>query len=236
VEGPLTSISLVDTIRRVFPGGAAVDVAVVGSGPAGATTALVLAQAGVDVALLDRASFPRDKTCGGGVVARALESLPPGVGIPVERRLGRVESRFAAAGVTVTVERETPLVHMAMRAPLDLAIAEAARAAGAELRTPCGVERVQLERDHVTLETSRGPLRARFLVAADGATGPTARAAGWTEPLASVPAIEAEVEVSTRLLDRFTDRARFDLGVPQCDPPLGGRRRLHAGRGQAATA
>ena len=192
----------------------AVDVAVVGAGPAGATAALVLAQAGVEVALLDRAPLPRDKTCGGGVVARALESLPSGVGIPVERRLGRVESRFTDAGVVVTVERETPLVHMSMRAPLDLALAEAARAAGAGLHAPCAVERVGVTPDHVQLETGRGALRARFLIAADGATGPTARAAGWTEPLDSVPALEAEVEVPPRVLARFVDRARFDLGTP----------------------
>ena len=214
MEGSLTPTSTVDPIRRALPGGAAVDVAVVGAGPAGATAALVLARAGVGVALLDRAPLPRDKTCGGGVVARALESLPSGVEVPVVRRLGRVESRFVDAGIAVTVERETPLVHMAMRAPLDLAMAEAARDAGAALQAPCTLERVALTTDHVALETSRGPLRARFLVAADGATGPTARAAGWTEPLHSVPALEAEVEVPPRLLGRFADRARFDLGVP----------------------
>jgi flavin-dependent dehydrogenase len=103
---------------------------------------------------------------------------------------------------------------MALRAPLDLALAEAARAAGASLRAPCAVDRIGLTPDLVEVETSRGPLRARFLVAADGATGPAARAAGWTAPLRSVPALEAEVAVRPRLLAQFTDRARFDLGVP----------------------
>ena len=214
MEGPLTPSPRAVTTGRAPSGGTAVDVAVVGAGPAGATAALVLARAGIEVALLDRAPLPRDKTCGGGVVARALESLPSGVVIPVERRLGRVESRFTDAGVAVTVECETPLVHMAMRAPLDLALAEAARAAGAVLHTPCVLERVGLAPDHVQLETSRGPFRARFLVAADGATGPTARAAGWTDPLASVPALDAEVEAPSSVLARFADRARFDLGTP----------------------
>ena len=214
MEGTLTPHAPLDPSPRALPRGSAVDVAVIGAGPAGATAALVLARAGVRVALLDRAPLPRSKTCGGGIVARAFASLPPDVEVPVERRLDRVESRFTDTGLAVTVERESPLVHMAMRAPLDLALADAARMAGATLESPRALERVGIEADHVALDTSGGPLRAAFVIAADGATGTTARAAGWTEPLASVPALEAEVAVAPRVLARFADRARFDLGVP----------------------
>jgi flavin-dependent dehydrogenase len=52
-----------------------VDVAVVGAGPAGSTAAYYLAQAGVNVVLLDQATFPRDKVYGDGVSARGLEAL-----------------------------------------------------------------------------------------------------------------------------------------------------------------
>lgn len=191
-----------------------VDVAVVGAGPAGATAALVLARAGVEVVLLDRARLPRDKTCGGGLVARALAGLPPGCEPPIQRRLCRVEARFVDGGPTVTVERPGPLVHMTMRKPLDDALAEAARAAGAALRPGLAVHGLSPGADHVALDTSAGPLRARAVVGADGATGATARAAGWTAALDTVPALEAEVEVPPHVLDRFADRARFDLGVP----------------------
>ena len=51
------------------------DVIVVGAGPAGAATAFHLAQAGVDVLLLEKASFPRDKICGDGLTPRAVKAL-----------------------------------------------------------------------------------------------------------------------------------------------------------------
>jgi geranylgeranyl reductase family protein len=51
------------------------DVIVVGAGPAGAMAATILAQKGYDVLLLDRAGFPRDKTCGDGVPAGAIERM-----------------------------------------------------------------------------------------------------------------------------------------------------------------
>lgn len=51
------------------------DVIVVGAGPAGASAAYYLAQAGVDVAVLDRATFPRDKVCGDGLTPAAVSEL-----------------------------------------------------------------------------------------------------------------------------------------------------------------
>src|SRR5690349_4174272 len=51
------------------------DVIVVGAGPAGASTAFHLAQAGADVLLLEKSSFPRDKVCGDGLTPRAVKAL-----------------------------------------------------------------------------------------------------------------------------------------------------------------
>ena len=50
-------------------------VVVVGAGPAGATTAFHLAQAGVDVVVLEKAQFPREKVCGDGLTPRAVKQL-----------------------------------------------------------------------------------------------------------------------------------------------------------------
>jgi geranylgeranyl reductase family protein len=51
------------------------DIAIVGAGPGGSAAAYFLARAGFDVALIDKATFPRDKTCGDGVSPRALHVL-----------------------------------------------------------------------------------------------------------------------------------------------------------------
>ena len=65
------------------------DVAVVGAGPAGSTTAYRLARARARVLLVDKARFPRDKPCGGGLTMRAVRQLPFSVEPVVEDRITR---------------------------------------------------------------------------------------------------------------------------------------------------
>jgi geranylgeranyl reductase family protein len=59
------------------------DVIVVGAGPAGSTAAYHLATAGLDVLLLEKTSFPREKVCGDGLTPRAVKALTT-MGLPVE--------------------------------------------------------------------------------------------------------------------------------------------------------
>ncbi len=58
------------------------DVIVVGAGPAGSSAADHLATAGLDVLLLEKTSFPREKVCGDGLTPRAVKALT-GMGLPV---------------------------------------------------------------------------------------------------------------------------------------------------------
>jgi geranylgeranyl reductase family protein len=59
------------------------DVIVVGAGPAGSTAAYYLATAGLDVLLLEKTAFPREKVCGDGLTPRAVKQLVA-MGVPVE--------------------------------------------------------------------------------------------------------------------------------------------------------
>lgn len=66
-----------DVVGGAQAGGRAetADVIVVGAGPGGSTTAAYLAGHGLDVVLLEKASFPRDKICGDGLTPRATREL-----------------------------------------------------------------------------------------------------------------------------------------------------------------
>ncbi|HSU48551.1 MAG TPA: geranylgeranyl reductase family protein, partial [Arthrobacter sp.] len=70
------------------------DVVVVGAGPAGSTAARSAAAEGARVLLLDKARFPRYKTCGGGLIAVSYSLLPPAARATVEAEVrGAVFSR-----------------------------------------------------------------------------------------------------------------------------------------------
>ena len=70
------------------------DALVVGAGPAGSATAIHLSRAGARVLLADKARFPRDKPCGGGLTGRALKQIPVDPSPVVERDVDRFELRL----------------------------------------------------------------------------------------------------------------------------------------------
>jgi len=166
------------------PPDAEADVIVVGAGPAGATTAFYLAQSGLDVLLLEKSRFPREKVCGDGLTPRAVKTLV-GMGISVSEQDGWVRNkglRVIGAGKRL----ELPWPELASypgyglvrtRLDLDETLARRAQQAGARLLE--GVTVTGPVRDErsgritgVAAKAADGgserTYRARVVVAADG--------------------------------------------------------------------
>ena len=62
-------------MASTMPSDMSADVVVVGAGPGGSSTAYHLARAGLDVILLEKSPFPRDKICGDGLTPAAVHEL-----------------------------------------------------------------------------------------------------------------------------------------------------------------
>ena len=169
------------------------DVVVVGAGPAGATTALLLARAGASVLLLDRGRFPRDKPCS--------EYLSPGT-TPILARLGggilgaveraahaklygmKVVAPGGAAMCGRFVEGARPYSFALPRTSFDTILLSAARRAGAHVCEATTVENLVWEKGAVagvvahSWNGQRVTCHARIVVGADGLRSVVARRLG----------------------------------------------------------
>jgi menaquinone-9 beta-reductase len=166
-------------------------VVIAGAGPAGSVTALLLARAGVDVRVIERARFPRTKVCGEYLNAGALEALAR-LGVLEDVRAVASELRgvrLVPAGVAaVALAFPRPALACA-RAELDTVLLAAAAAAGATIEQ-ARVEDVLVEDGRcagVRVRTPAGDLEdrpARLVVGADGIGSVVARKLGLTVPIA----------------------------------------------------
>jgi len=167
------------------------DVLVVGGGPSGAATAYWLAEAGHDVVVVERKTFPREKTCGDGLTPRAVHQLDE---MGLTERLADFHRydglRACAHGIELELRwPEHPVFpshgYVVRRSDLDTIVAEQAVKSGAVLRQ--GTEAVAplvddglvtgaIVEDKESGRTSE--LRARFVVVADGANSRFGRALG----------------------------------------------------------
>ena len=182
-----------------------------GRGPAGCAAARALAQKGVRVALIEKASLPRYKTCGGGVLCRAYKLMPGRAREVVEREFHSVSLNFGGTGLEFVATRSTPLVYMTMRAELDRLLANEAKSAGAEFFESCAVRTVTEGGEFLEIIGDSKSFRAKFLIAADGVHSAIAKAGGWTELPRLAPALEWEVFLSHEDFARFGNVARFDF-------------------------
>jgi menaquinone-9 beta-reductase len=202
------------------------DVLVIGGGPAGASAAYWLAKYGHQVTIVERKSFPREKTCGDGLTPRAVHQLN-------EMGLGDQLSRFhrynglRATGMGRQLELQWPshpvypqYGYVVRRRELDTMVARNAVEAGATLLE--GHEALQpiVDRGFVRGAVVQPPdgepieIRARYVVVADGANSRFGRALGtfrtrewpygtairtyWETPRHAEPWIESALDVKDR--------------------------------------
>ncbi|MCU1387155.1 MAG: putative oxidoreductase [Ilumatobacteraceae bacterium] len=167
------------------------DVVIIGAGPAGSAAARVLAAAGRDVVMVDKAVFPRDKCCGDGLTTLALRELET-IGfdpsdVPSWTRVDAAWLRSPSGHeVEVPLVGDGQFAAVTPRVELDAALVRHAVAAGATLldgHAFAGLVDTDPAGETIAVEiTGVGAIRARYVIAADGMWSPVRKALGGSTP------------------------------------------------------
>lgn len=186
------------------------DVVVVGAGPAGSMLAYHLAKAGLDVVLLDKARFPRGKTCAGGVNVRAQKLIPFDFSPVIEETI---------SGISFTCEFEEPftrrypepLMSTVQREHFDEFLVRRAEEAGTRFFDQASFLSLEQKDGFMQVETAAGFCSAAYVAGADGSQSGVARKTGLMQDPTHMLAIHSEAPTSL-IPDWAPDLIHLDWG------------------------
>ena len=194
-----------------------VDLLIIGSGPAGLSTALHLLQkdpgwAGRMV-LIEKATHPRHKLCGGGVTRLGLSLLQDlDFDLPLPLPQAQVNDIRLVYGRRTVHVRGQPQFVVFHRAELDHFLAQQTRKRGAVIQEGEAVTGLAWRPDGVEVSTSRGSYLAQVVVGADGSKGITRRAVSGPGGKSRVARLLEVTLPAEEIAPTFRDRyALFDF-------------------------
>jgi geranylgeranyl reductase family protein len=190
------------------------DVIVIGAGPGGSTAARSLAMSGLDVCLIDKDEFPRDKPCGGGFSRSIIDDFSY-----LKPRTTEFLKGVARIGVLHSPNRRIILegrvdMALALRMDFDYVLFQEAVSAGASSFTNARAKKVFVHDTKVSVELANGKtVEGKIIIGADGVTSMVAREVGLNKrwPSSSVTACKVcEVPASTQdILNRYSSDLKY---------------------------
>jgi len=146
------------------------DVVVVGAGPSGSTAAKTLAEKGINVLLVDKEKFPREKACGGGVPMRTLDRFS------YIKKLKSIESYSFGGFVyapsmeyTAEINKDEPVLAMVLRSKFDNELVQLAIDEGAAFQDKKTVTDIKIHKNHAQLIfNDTTSISTNLIIGADG--------------------------------------------------------------------
>lgn len=184
------------------------DCIIVGAGPAGGTAAYHLAKNGRDVLILEKEKLPRYKPCGGGVSPEIGNWFDFDFSPVISVKIKSFQYTWRMKD-PIEIELEKP-IWMVMREQFDYFLIKKSLEQGANLQENTKVTGVSFTKNSWLITTNNGDYQSRYIIAADGSKGQTAKLIGFKDRKRLLGgAIEAETKT-------FTDHksiANFEFGM-----------------------
>lgn len=185
------------------------DCIVVGAGPAGASAAYHLSKHGHDVLLLEKASLPRYKPCGGGVSPQIAEWFDFDFEPVISRKVTHARHTWNRTE-EIVIELQAP-IWMVRRDKFDHYLVQQAQRVGTKLKDKTKATGIEWKDSCWQVSTSKGDTwKGRYLIAADGGRGPMSKWLGF-EPRKSTIAGAIEIEPKAQVEDGNVVHFEFGL-------------------------
>lgn len=189
------------------------DVIIIGAGPSGSFCGYQLAKSGLNVLIIEKAEFPREKLCGGGVSYKAAQMLDGVINFNSFPSVAIVGSYLSYKNEHLTYVGQDITSYSVNRKDFDAAILDSARNAGCEVLMPAEIVDVQESKTSVTVVTKDGIKKsAGFLVFAEGINGKLHQKLGYEGRREMTMGLKVDV-VPRFCPDGLKNNTLFDFGA-----------------------
>lgn len=171
------------------------DVIISGGGPSGSLLGFLLGSKNINTLIIEKETFPRYKTCAGGITHRTLKMLPFNIEKVIEKSIYGIY--FSKKNKDICAKRYAePIIYTVDRKEFDFFIANKAKDNGCNFKFDEKVEGYDNTSNHIIVKTDKNKYHAKLLVGADGVRGLVHRSIAGSANIKKILGYETEINLN----------------------------------------
>jgi geranylgeranyl reductase family protein len=186
------------------------DVIISGAGPAGSSAAFELAKNGSNVLLIDKAVFPRDKICAGGLPPH-LKEYNFNIDDFLESKANKILYSFKGKDKTA-LDFENFTIDMIMRKNFDFMLLNRAKEQKCKVNENEQLIKGRFKNELIEIETNKNKYKTKFLIGADGALSSTNRIFNIVKKYNIGVTLNAEIKLTSEKFSDFKNKVYLEIG------------------------